>query len=310
MIRDALRKPGLRQFLVRLGIYCACFILISLPIGKVIPGGPLLYQLGFFVYGGMGYIALAMSLFFIVSQRGRLIAVAPATPGHWLGYLGAAASTFSFYIIGGFLNRSPALAMANPLGWGVLLHSLFILIFITLLFGTFNICFIRRFVRDFKKELLLCLGIGVTFYLAMRITWLAWPYLSRGVSWLVYQLLQIAPGQATWIPPQTLAAHEFAVVIGEACSGVFSIFVFSILYALLLAMDWNILNRVRAVWLFFICVIGLYFVNVLRVYLIFLVGVYYNAELAVNLFHSFIGTLLFMLYFIAFLYGASNSLRR
>jgi exosortase/archaeosortase family protein len=298
--RKALSKPGPRKFLLQLCVLAAAFVLISLIIGGSIVPGPLLYGLGFYIYGGMGYIALAMAIFFVVYAREKLLRIKKVEWGYWWLWPLTALLVTAFYLGAWHVKRSPELAASQPILWGAVLHTTFIVMFLCLGYAVFHPRFVRRFVKDFRKEILVCLGIGVAFYASMQLVWKSWELLSFGVSRLVYAALRVFPSDPLLIPPQTISVQGFGVYIGEACSGVFSIFLFTCLYLLIVALDWKKISHWKAVALFPLAVIGLFLTNVLRVYLIVLVGVYYDPVFAVNLFHSYVGMLLFIAFFLGF----------
>ncbi len=303
-------KPSLRMLLLRAGIFFALFILISFFVGSLIVGGPLLYDLWFFVYGGLGYIVLAVGVFFVVLAREKLLVLpSPPKPTWWAGVL-AILSFISFRYGAKYVNMHSGLLFSERILFACILHALFVAIFVLLALCLFSWSYIRAQAKNFQKELQLCAGVGIVFYAAMRVVWLSWEILSFGVSRVVYVLLHVFPGDVTLIEPQTLIVREFAVYIGEACSGVFSIFLFTCLYLLIVGLDWQKLRHGRVVLLFFVTVFGLFLVNVLRVYLIMLVGVYYDPYFAINLFHSYIGMVLFLLYFIGFLWTVYDWLKR
>lgn len=309
-IPKAMQGKGFRQFIVSAGILALCFIIISFVIGGVIVPGPLLYTLWFFVYGGLGYIALAMMLFFVVYTRDKLMAIKPFNKGAWYFWPITVALVAAFYMLGTYVKMYPELLDGNALLYGAALHALFLAIFLSLGFAIFSIEFVKRFLKDFKKELIVCLLIGAAFYGSMRFVWKLWPYLSWGVSKIVYQMLRVFPGDPLLVPPQSIHVGSFAVYIGEACSGVFSIFLFTSLYLLIIALDWHKLNHTKAIGLFFAAIAGLYLVNVLRVYLIIIVGALLSPELAANLFHSYIGMILFMAYFALFMWACFDWMKK
>jgi exosortase/archaeosortase family protein len=66
-------------------------------------------------------------------------------------------------------------------------------------------------------------------------------------------------------------------------------------------VDWKEINKKRAALLFLPALVGLFLVNVLRIYLLYLVAIHISPKLAIGLFHSYAGTVLFIIYFIVFL---------
>ncbi len=235
-----------KKLLLNALVVAVAFILISVVVGPVIVPGPLLYELYFFVYGGLGYIALAVGLFFVIWTRNRLLDISYENKPNRLWLAITVLSVSAFYVVGQKVKATPLIAEHNFVLYFSLLHLIFLLIFISLLMGCFTIEFIKKFTNQFRKQLLVCIAIGVVFYGLMRVVWLSWPVLSYGVSRVVYGLLQAFPGDPVLIPPQTISIEGFAVYIGEACSGVFSIFLFSSLYLLLLALDWEKIKHAKA----------------------------------------------------------------
>jgi exosortase/archaeosortase family protein len=231
-----------------------------------------------------------------------LLSLKKASWGHWsLGLLSALLVAI-FYFTAEHVQQNPGLAVSQFWQYFLLLHAVFLAMFVFLGFAVFGGQFVKNFFLDFRKELLICLGIGIVFYAVMQLVWQSWRLLSFGVSHLVYWMLLLFPGSAVLELPRTIVVGQFAVEIGESCSGVFSIFLFTCLYLLIIALDWKQLKGWKVAVLFPLAVIGLYLANVLRVYLIVLVGVFYSPPFAVNLFHSYIGTILFLAFFVGFLW--------
>ncbi len=58
--------------------------------------------------------------------------------------------------------------------------------------------------------------------------------------------------------------------------------------------------------LFFIGALGMFLTNILRIFILFIVGAHISPDLAVGLFHTNVGWILFILYFFIFWYIASK----
>jgi exosortase/archaeosortase family protein len=303
------KKPAAKRFVLHtIGLVLAC-VALSFVFGGLVVGGPTLNGFGFFAYGGLGYIAIVMALFFFVYAREKLVRFSTVPRVNWwfvaLGLVFAALFAFGINAV----NADPSL-VDQKLTIGVPLHLAFIATFAFLALGAYGYAFFKSFFRTFLRELLICAGVGLVFYAAMRVVWLSWPYLSWGVGKVVYAMLYVFPGDPVIAGPQVIRVGDFAVLIGEACSGVFSIFLFSCLFLLIVALDWKKLRHGRAAIMFGLTMVGLFLVNVLRVYLIILVGYFYNPEFAVNLFHSYVGMILFMAYFVAWLHYGYDWMRK
>ena len=133
----------------------------------------------------------------------------------------------------------------------------------------------------------------------MNWVWKLWPYMSLIVSKTSYFLLNLV-GDVSIINRYTLNVNGFAAEIGEACSGIYSIFIFSALYIFAVILDWGKMNKFKVILLFVPAIIGAFFANILRVVLLMLVGGYISRELAPGLYHSYAGMIFFLIYFAIF----------
>jgi exosortase len=102
------------------------------------------------------------------------------------------------------------------------------------------------------------------------------------------------------INSNTILFDGFAAQIAEACSGIYSIFIFSSLYILFMLVDWKKMNKLKAGLLFIPAVVGAFLVNILRVFLIMIFGAHVSKTLALGLYHSYSGMILFLIYFAIF----------
>ena len=97
-----------------------------------------------------------------------------------------------------------------------------------------------------------------------------------------------------------LAFEGFMVRIAQTCSGIDSIFLFTALYIGVLVWDWEILNKKKAIFMFFPGVIGAFMLNISRIFLLILAGVYISKSFALNTFHTNASAILFLVYFAVF----------
>ena len=102
------------------------------------------------------------------------------------------------------------------------------------------------------------------------------------------------------IAPNTLIFDNFGAQIAEACSGIYSIFLFSGLYLFFILLDWKKMNKLKAGLLFIPAVLGAFLVDVIRVFLIMIFGAHVSRTLALGLYHSYSGMVLFLIYFAIF----------
>ena len=174
---------GFKQFITKSVIFIFLFVFISVIIGQKIVSSSLLYGFKIFIYGGLGYIFLFSVLGFILLYRERLLKFKtyPFKGGNLIFLLISFISVVSFYILE--LNISKFTPSLTSI---ILVHLLFLLIFIFLILGIFGIKFIRDFIFNFKKELTYFLIFGIVVYSLMNLVWGLWSYLSLIVLKIVF----------------------------------------------------------------------------------------------------------------------------
>jgi exosortase/archaeosortase family protein len=181
----------------------------------------------------------------------------------------------------------------------ILVHVLFVSIFLSLVLGIYGLGFAKSFLKKFKKEIIYFLIFGTIMALLMNVVWSLWPYFSMVVLKAVSFLLNLV-GDVTIINSTTLIYDGFAAQIAEACSGVYSIFIFTGLYLFAVFLDWKIMNKKKAILLFIPAVIGAFLANIFRVFLLMIFGAHVSREAALGLYHSYAGMIFFLIYFLIF----------
>lgn len=300
----------MRPFFTRLLIFCVAFIGITGILGPWIISTRLLYGFHFFIYANMGKMILFSSVAFIILTRKRFndINIYPWERSQYIFLACSLLFMPLFYVVGLQLLGEPA-PFSNPFLF-FLAHVLLVAIPSFLALGIFGTRFFRHFASMFKIELSLCLAMSVVFYFAIFQVWKLWPYLSRAVLHSVAFLLSFHISPVREIGPLTLLAGTFAVRVEQACSGLDSIFLFSTLYLLIALVEWQQFHKVRLFLIYFPALAGMFAVNILRVYILILVGVYISPKLALQLFHTYLGMVLFILYFYLFLKICSPFLKK
>lgn len=289
-------EKGFKQFIFRTGIFLGLFVLISFVIGQRIVASSLLYGFKLFIYGGMGKVLLFSIFGFVLLYRDRLLKLKHCKYGLkniWFLIL-SLVFTVLFYILE--LN----IGMFSPDILSIfLVHLLFLLIFVFLGLGVFGLKFLGDFFKKFKKELGYFLIFGIVVYSLMYQVWKLWPYLSLIVTKVSAYLLEFV-GEVILIDNYTINFNGFSAQIGEACSGVYSIFIFTALYLFAVILDWKKLDSQKAMLVFVPAVLGAFLVNIFRVFLLFIVGAFVSRTLAVGLYHSYVGMIFFLIYFSVF----------
>lgn len=289
--------PGFKQLLIKTGLFVGAFILFSLIIGQKIVTSSLLYKFNLAIYGGIGYILLFSIVGFIVLYRNRLVGLnIPKFKKKQILFL-----VLSVIALAGFYLLELNISSINvTLINTILVHLFALLPFVLLILGVFGLEFIKGFVKEFRKELIYFLIFGVIVYSLMNAVWNLWPYFSMIVLKAVYFLLGLISQNTQLINSTTIMFDGFAAQIAEACSGIYSIFIFSSLYIFFVLLDWKKINKIKAVLMFFPAVLGAFLVNILRVFFLMIIGAHISREIALGFYHSYTGMIFFLIYFAVF----------
>jgi len=294
-------KAGFKDFLIKTGIFSVIFVILSIIFGPMIVHSRLLNDFYFFIYGGLGKILLFAVIAFLILSRRKLLRLRKYEPNYLFGIVSIVFGVI-FYLLGRY-------AASNEVNL-FLLHIIFLLTFIFLGLAVYSWNFFRDFALRFRKELITIGVMSVVFYILMFFVWQLWTQLSWLVSRIVFFLLDLTTSRAILIEPYTVGVGSFIALIDQACSGVYSMFLFISLYLLILFFDWNRIEKWKYALLFPFIVVGLFFVNVIRIYLLYIVGYLISPKLAIGLFHSYAGMVLFILYFIAVWYFVEPWVRK
>jgi exosortase/archaeosortase family protein len=301
-------------------LFLLLFITTSGIIGSWVIGTRLLYGFYFFIYGNMGKMVIFSSIIFYLLTRERLkrgvstlyhhthsekrtqTTITKATQSYdkrnMFYLLFACILTGIFFPVAHRLLSYPSFFSNLPLS--VFTHALVCIIPVLLALGIFGPTFLRHFIYHFRKELLICLTLSIIFYFAIFYVWNLWPLLSFLVLHIEYSLLTLSFKNVHIIPPLTLFLDNFGVEIEESCSGLDSLFLFTALYVFIGILDWKTFNHKKLFLMFIVSATGTFFVNILRIYLLLLAGVFISPTLTVQLFHTYLGMVLFIIYFVLF----------
>lgn len=270
------------------------FIIFSGIIGINLFANGLLDKWKLEIYGRIGYILLFSIAGFILIYRKRLTEF-KVFKRKTIDYILIAISFIllvAFYIVEKNAGNI-SLTAVNI----ILVHILGLSIFVFLVFGIYGWEFIKNFAKNFKKEIIYFLIFGIIVYSLMKTVWSLWPYLSLGVLESVKFLLRIFGVNVAILGPATISVNGFAVQIAEACSGIYSIFIFSAIYIFIVLLDWNEMNKTKASLVFIPAVLGAFAFNIIRVFVLMLVGAYISRDIALGLYHSYSGMIFFLIYF-------------
>jgi exosortase/archaeosortase family protein len=159
-----------------------------------------------------------------------------------------------------------------------------------------------------KKELLFSIVLLNAFFYLSFIAKEYWFVLSKAVSW-INQTLFVILGIPSTLELDNLSApvfhiKDFFVSISTPCSGIVSLNYFMIAIVVMLIVNWKEIDFKKALFVVPLGIIGMFMINVLRVFLLLIIGAYYSQEVAMGIFHTSAGMILFIIYFgIFWLYG-------
>ncbi len=297
MIQLKKLNPGFKQFLVKTGLFVGLFMVFIFLIGTKLYQYDILSSWKIEMWGRVGYILLFSIAGFILLYRTRLMKLEKFK----YKIKDFLLLVISFILLIGFylfeINANKISITTINI---ILVNILGVFIFVFLGLGVYGIGFIINFFKKFKKELGYFLIFGIITASLMNLVWGLWPYFSLIVLKLVAFLLKIIGADFRIIEPDIIVVKDFGAKIAEACSGIYSIFLFSALYLFIVFIDWKKINKKKALILFVPAVAGAFLVNVLRVFILFLVGGYVSKEVAMGMYHSYTGMIFFLLYFAVF----------
>jgi exosortase/archaeosortase family protein len=160
----------------------------------------------------------------------------------------------------------------------------------------------RGFDRLYRAEWIAAAIALVSFY-PLRIFTMAWPWYGQALGRSVYALSHLFVPSAHYAPAltPTLLGPNLDVTIVFGCSGLQGVKLFQMLFALVLVVDWNQLNRRRAVAAYFGGLAAMLIANAIRITLLFVLG---NTSLQNRVieYHLTAGWILFTLAFIVYLF--------
>lgn len=295
------RSFKLAQVLRELVLFILIFILISGIMGTWVIRSRLLYGFGFFIYGNLGKIVILSGLILPYLLKDRVNEIPRLTQGY-RKRLFLPAAVGAILIFFNLANRLLSYQAPSE-NWTLfyLTHACLLLSPLFALLGTFGICFIRDFTVKFHKTLVGGVVMALILDFGIFGVWELWPYFSAVVLLSVKFLLSLTFREVYFYPPWTLGVGGFAAQILQACSGLDSIFMFSALYFLVGIIDRKELHVLKYFLAFLPLGIGLFALNIFRVYMIYVIGILISPAVALELFHTYAGMVLFIFYFLGFL---------
>jgi exosortase/archaeosortase family protein len=182
----------------------------------------------------------------------------------------------------------------------LLAHALVFVIPILILLGTLGFPFIKLFAKHFYKQMLLSGIVSISaVFILLKLSSL-WLQLSQVILQLVRFFLIATSISTTIIPPTSLQFDGLTIDIGQTCSGIESLFMFTIFYVLIAAFEWDGFNKMKLGLLYIPAVFGLFLFNSVRIYLIILSILFISSDFGMQIVHPYLGLLFFVIYFSVF----------
>jgi len=223
------------------------------------------------------------------------------------------------YIYKFLININTEFFLQTPIFWGGIKILINIFFVISLAVAVYGIFFIKYFIKNFKIEIVTFSLLSLGFFFIMKLFQNLWLIFSTFITKLLYVTFNLFYGDVTYVPftqsstmteggGPLLGINGFQAIIGKPCSGIDSLLLFTSLYTLIFCLDHKRLKKSLTILLFFIGAIGMFITNILRILLLFMVGAHISPTLAVGLFHTNVGWILFIAYFFVFWWIASQFL--
>ncbi len=190
------------------------------------------------------------------------------------------------------------------------LYTLITLKFIALAFAgmftlisVFQLDYAKEMWKHFWKELVITAILMVVFYLILMFFQAQWRFFSGIVAEVLiasfspfYKVNALRGGSSGTV----ITVNDFTIAIAAPCSGIDSMLLFFALFGVIFALDYKHINKGPFIIFFILGIIGDFIVNNIRLFLLILVGVHISPKLAVGLFHTHAGWILFLIYLMGF----------
>jgi len=178
----------------------------------------------------------------------------------------------------------------------------FVLTLMAIIFMAFAVLNKHAF-EYLKSEIIIAFSAALISFVLIVVIRNSWHFFST-------TLTKCSAGILSWIYPDVyytlegdpqLYVQGFTAAIGAPCSGIDSLSMFIGLFILMIFLDWRYINKNRIPAFFMIGLVGMFFMSILRIFLLFYVGTF-NPGLAMSLFHTNLGWVFFIAYFMIFLW--------
>ncbi|MDX9970966.1 MAG: exosortase/archaeosortase family protein [Candidatus Gracilibacteria bacterium] len=298
------KNEGLKGFTFRFLIYIFLLSLVSTfyPYYKVAIGQPFYSTNG----GFYKYLFFFILIIFVISQKEKI--------EKSYAYKNKLSQTIGFLILSIVLYSTPFTILSDNLNITPIVanYLIFSIASISLALSIFNINFIFKYMQEESLKLLLLI---MAFFSAPLIFKNLWTIIFTPIKWGINFITNLTIGKTiiTEMQEETgllVNLKDFNVGVGPACSGIQSIIAFTILYlaTLIFLKKEKRINKKNAISIFLLGIISLYILNIARIIVLIYTGAYISEELAINLFHEYLSSLIFLFIFMIFIKKFSKKL--
>ncbi|MBI4145532.1 archaeosortase/exosortase family protein [Candidatus Woesearchaeota archaeon] len=246
---------------------------------------------------------------FVLANRKRLQGIAYSW--NWLqavAFTGLSLLTLSLFVV-----------IRYGQGQFGIVFPTYYLLFTGLLY-TFGLFFLAlavfqlEFFQRFFRQLVLAFSVTLPYFSFSLMLNGAWMYFSNAIMQadaLLFRVLGMTYSME--FKPGTdplFTVGDFSARVGAPCSGVESLIMFTGLYLFIALLDWNKLDKRKLLLLYPLGLVGMFLMSIIRVFILMLIGDRVSPALALSLFHTNVGWVLFVAYFLVFMYFAYPWLRK
>ncbi|MCH7850990.1 MAG: archaeosortase/exosortase family protein [Nanoarchaeota archaeon] len=295
-------SKGFRELLIKSGVFVVLFVLIQIITAGIVADTTLPGDLKFLALDDIAEAALFMLVIFIGFNREKILKVKSYSGEYgirimsfvlmMLGFVGY--FKYKFFLVNNLELASKYIYLFTFIEYLFLFIILFLLAVVV--FGF-------RFCQDFSKEhkkwiFYVLVGTGVVYFLIKQFQNL-WIPISRFVGDAVNYFLNFAGTSNIYyiFELPVISFEGFVVGIAKTCSGIDSVLLFTGLYLGIMAWDWAVLDKRKALMMYFVGVLGAFVLNIIRISALVMLGAYVSRDFALGVFHTNASSLLFIIYF-------------
>ncbi len=288
------------QLKIRFIVFTFINVIIAGIVGPTLLSSKFLNVFYFSIYEVLlNLILLWLSLFTLsIRNKFKILTFESYKKVNLLYILFAILLVILFFVIKNTLSQYSSFSENFPLA--ILAHIIVFAIPIIISLGIFGHKFLNILITKFYKKIVVTGLISLFFVLILMKLISAWLILTSIILVATKFLLNLSSISATILPPTTLVLNRLSIDVGQTCSGIESIFLFSIFYLLISTFDWDNFNKKKILLLYIPSIIVLFILNIFRIYLLVIISLFISPSFSLGILHSILGLIFFVLYFSIF----------